>query len=50
MEPFSFTLVIFRQHVRLLPLAWCILEYIKNNPSTLFSKEEVIEGNRYQAE
>jgi len=36
--------------VRFLPSAWCVLGYIKNNPSTLFTKEEVIEGNRYWAE
>jgi len=35
--------------VRFLPSAWCVLGYIKNNPSTLFTKEEVIEGN-YWAE
>jgi len=50
MEPFSFTLGIFRQHVRMLPTAWRILGYIKNNPSTLFTKEQIMEGNIYRAE
>jgi len=36
--------------VRMLPSAWHVLGYIKNNPSTLFSKEEIIKGNTYQAE
>jgi len=31
MEPFSFTLGIFRQHVRLLPSAWHILGIIKKS-------------------
>jgi len=49
-EPFSFKLGIFRQHVRMLPSACLVLGYIKNNPSTLFTKEEIIKGNTYQAE
>jgi len=47
MEPFSFTLGIFRQHVRMLPAAWRVLGYIKNNPSTVFTKEQIMEGNTY---
>jgi len=32
MEPFSFTLGIFRQHVRWINSAWHVLGYIKSNP------------------
>jgi len=50
MEPFSFTLGIFRQHVRLLPSVRHTLGDIKINPSTLYTNEQVIEGHRYWAE
>ena len=47
MEPFSFTLGIFWQHVRTKSLAWHVLCYIKNNPYNLFSLEEIVEGNMH---
>ncbi len=36
--------------MRMLPSAWHVLGYIKNNPSTLFTMEEIIEGNTYWVE
>ena len=33
LEPYSFTLAIFRQCVRMLPVAWRDLGYIKNKPN-----------------
>jgi len=47
LEPFSFTLGIFKQHVRAQPSAWRNLGYIKHNPYALFLPEEIQAGNEY---
>jgi len=48
LEPFSFTLGIFREHVWNMPQAWRNLGYIKNNPEFLFDLEEVKAGNIFR--
>jgi len=48
-EPYSFTLGIFRQHARAKPSAWRILSYVKNNTMCLFSPEKIKEANAFQA-
>jgi len=48
LEPFSFTLGIFWEHVRNMPQAWRNLGYIKSNPQVLFDPEEIKAGNIYK--
>ncbi len=48
-EPYSFTLGIFWQHVHAKPSAWHILCYVKNNTMCLFSPEKIKETNAFQA-
>jgi len=48
LEPFSFTLGIFWQHVWNMPQAWQNLGYIKSNPEVLFNPEEIKAGNIYK--
>ncbi len=48
-EPYSFTLGIFRQHACAKPSAWHILCYVKNNTMCLFSLEIFKEANAFQA-
>jgi len=47
LEPFMFTLGIFWQHIWSNLAAWRILVYIKNNPYSLFTPEQIKEGNLY---
>jgi len=49
-EPYSFTLGIFRQHARAKPSAWRILCYVKNNTMCLFSPQKFKEANLFQAD
>ncbi len=48
LEPFSFTLGIFQQHIWNMPQAWQNLGHMKSNPEVLFGLEEIKAGNTYK--
>jgi len=48
LEPYSFTLAIFRQCVRALPISWHNLGYIKNKPNCLFTPAKMSAGKQYK--
>jgi len=48
LEPYSFTLALFQQYVRGLPIAWHNLGYIKKKPNCLFTPAKMHAGKQYK--